>query len=139
MEDTGLHHIILFDGVCNFCNSSINLVIRNDRKNIFKFAPLQSETAQKLLKRYNVDPSKTDSVVYIEKRKAHVRSSAVLHILKHLKGPYPLLFGFIIIPPFIRDQVYDYIAKNRYRWFGRKESCMIPTPEVRQKFIGWSE
>jgi predicted DCC family thiol-disulfide oxidoreductase YuxK len=128
-------HIILFDGVCNFCNSSINLVIRNDKKNIFRFAPLQSETAKQLLKQHHIDPTITDSIVYIANGKAHVRSSAALHIARRMDGLYPLLFGMIIIPPFLRNLVYNYIAKNRYKWFGKKDSCMMPTPEIRQKFI----
>lgn len=131
-------HVILFDGVCNFCNSSVNLIIRNDRKNIFRFAPLQSGIGNQLLKHYHIDPQITDSIVYIEGGKAYVRSSAALRIAKRMKGLYPLLFGFIIIPPFVRDLFYNIIAKNRYKWFGKKDSCMIPTPEVRQKFISFS-
>jgi predicted DCC family thiol-disulfide oxidoreductase YuxK len=136
MQEPGTYnHIILFDGVCNFCNSSINLVIAKDKRNLFRFAPLQSEIGQQLLKYYHIDSSKTDSVIYIENGKAYTRSSAALRVAKHMKGAYPLLFGLIIIPPFLRNLVYDYIARNRYKWFGKKDSCMIPTPEVRQKFI----
>lgn len=133
-----LDHVILFDGVCNFCNSSVNRVIENDPKDIFRFAPLQSEAGQQLLKQYGIDPGMTDSVVYIENGKAYVRSSAALRIARRMKGLYPALFGFIIIPPFIRNAVYDLIAKNRYKWFGKKDSCMMPTPEVRRKFISFS-
>lgn len=134
-DPVSYNNIILFDGVCNFCNSSINLVIRNDKKDLFRFAPLQSEIGKQLLEYYKVDALKTDSVVYITGGKAYTRSSAVLRIARRLKGVYPLLFGFMIIPPFLRNRMYDYIAKNRYKWFGKMDSCMVPTPEVRQKFI----
>lgn len=133
-----LDHVILFDGVCNFCNSSVNRVIENDPKDIFRFAPLQSEVGQQLLVHYGIDRTMTDSVVYIENGKAYVRSSAALRIARRMKGFYPVLFGFIIVPPFIRNAVYDLIARNRYKWFGRKDSCMMPTPEVRRKFISFS-
>lgn len=139
MEDIlTYNHIILFDGVCNFCNSTINRIIRNDKKNLFRFAPLQSRFGEKMLKHYNIDTAKTDSIVYIENGKAYIKSSAALRVARKMRGLYPLLFGFIIIPPFLRNIVYDFIARNRYKWFGKKESCMVPTPEVRQKFISFS-
>jgi predicted DCC family thiol-disulfide oxidoreductase YuxK len=135
---SSFNHIILFDGVCNFCNSSINLIIRKDKKNIFRFAPLQSETGARLTGHYGVDTSTTDSIVYIEDEKAYTKSTAALRIARHMKGLYPMLYAFIIIPRFVRDPVYDIIARNRYKWFGKKDSCMVPTPEVRQKFISLS-
>lgn len=127
--------IVLFDGVCNFCNSSVNKIIRHDKKNKFKFAALQSEIGKKLLQKYSIDPAKTDSIILIENNVAFIKSTAILKISKHLNGLYPLAYGFIIIPAFIRDEVYDYIARNRYKWWGKKDSCMIPTAEVREKFI----
>lgn len=139
MEDiASYNHVILFDGVCNFCNSSINLIIRNDRKNIFRFAPLQSEAGTLITRHYGIDTSKTDSIIYIEDGKAYVKSSAALHIARHMKGLYPLLYAFMALPRFLRDPFYDLIARNRYKWFGKKESCMVPTPETRQKFISFS-
>lgn len=129
------YSIILFDGVCNVCNSSVNTVIRNDKHNRFKFAPLESETGQKLLKQYQLTEISPDSFVLIENNKAYIKSTAALRVVKHLSKLYPLLYGFIIVPPFIRNWVYDWFAKNRYKFFGKKESCMIPTPEVRSKFI----
>lgn len=139
MKDTASYnHVILFDGVCNFCNSSINLIIRKDRKNIFRFAPLQSEAGAALTRHYGIDTDKTDSIVYIENGKAYVKSSAALRIARHMKGLYPLLYGFIVLPKFMRDPFYDLIARNRYKWFGKKDSCMIPTPEIREKFISFS-
>ena len=132
---SGTFAIILFDGVCNFCNSSINFVIRNDKKNYFRFVPLQSAKGIALLNQYAIDPLLTDSFVLIENNKAYTKSTAALRVCKHLNSLYSLLFLLIIVPPFIRNLVYDYIARNRYRWFGKKETCMIPTEEVRSKFL----
>ena len=127
--------IILFDGVCNFCNSSVNKIIKHDKKNKFKFAALQSETGKKLLEKHSIDSTKIDSIILIENDTAFIKSTAILKISKQMSGLYPLAYGFIIIPTFIRNSVYDFIAKNRYKWFGKKDSCMIPTEEVKSKFI----
>ena len=127
--------IILFDGVCNFCNSSVNFVIKHDKKNHFLFAPLQSETAKKLLEKFNIDSSKTDSFILIENNKAYLKSTAALRVTKHLNKLYPLLYAFLITPLFIRNSVYNLVAKNRYKWFGKKEICMIPSAEIKGKFI----
>lgn len=127
----GNQKIILFDGVCNLCNDAVNFVIKRDKKNLFKFATLQSEHAQD----FGMDPTKMDSIILVDGEKQYSKSSAALHIAKHLSGGYPLLYAFMILPRFIRDWVYDYIAKNRYKWFGKKESCMIPTPELQEKFL----
>tara|TARA_B100000508_G_C11329772_1_gene213702 strand:- start:52 stop:462 length:411 start_codon:yes stop_codon:yes gene_type:complete len=129
------YKIILFDGVCNLCNSSVNFVIKRDRKNIFKFAALQSEVGLELIEKYAIDSSKTDSIILIEDGKAYIKSTAALRVAKHLGGGYPLLYIFIVVPTFIRNWVYDYVAKNRYKWYGKKESCMIPTPELKEKFL----
>lgn len=127
--------IILFDGVCNLCNGAINFIIKHDPKGIFKFASLQGETGKQLLAQYNIDPQETDSIVLIDNDQVSVKSSAALRIAKNLNQGYPLLFGFMIIPTFIRNGVYDFIAANRYKWFGKKESCMLPTPELRSRFL----
>lgn len=127
--------IVLFDGICNFCNSSINKIIRHDKKNRFKFAALQSETGKKLLEKHSIDSSRTDSIILIENNVAYIKSTAILKISKHMSGLYPLTYGFIIIPVFIRNAVYDFIARNRYKWWGKKDSCMIPTEEVKAKFL----
>ena len=131
MEDK----IILFDGVCNLCNGAINFIIKHDPKGIFKFASLQGETGKQLLAQHNIDPQETDSIVLIDNDQVSVKSSAALRIAKNLNQGYPLLFGFMIIPTFIRNGVYDFIAANRYKWFGKKESCMLPTPELRSRFL----
>jgi predicted DCC family thiol-disulfide oxidoreductase YuxK len=129
------NNIILFDGVCNFCNSSINFVIERDPHKKFKFAPLQSEAGEKIQQQFNLDTTKLDSVLLIKNGKVLSKSTAALYIAKELKGLWPLLFVFIIMPPFLRNAVYNYIAKNRYKWFGKQDSCMMPTSDVRSRFL----
>jgi len=131
----GDHKIIVFDGVCNLCNNSVNYVIKRDNKDRFRFAAFQEEAGQRLILKYNIDISKTDSIVLIDSDKVYVRSTAVLRIAKYLGGGYPLFYVFMIIPKFVRNWVYDYVARNRYKWYGKKDSCMIPTPELRSKFL----
>ncbi|WP_347374714.1 thiol-disulfide oxidoreductase DCC family protein [Aequorivita sp. Q41] len=135
MQTEIAYKIILFDGVCNLCNSSVNFVIKHDPKNHFKFAALQSEIGQALLSKFNLDSTKVASIILIDGDKIYQKSSAVLTIAKNLSGAYPLLFGFMIIPKFIRNAAYEYIAKNRYKWYGKKESCMLPSPELKSKFL----
>ena len=129
------HKIILFDGVCNLCNGAVTYIIKRDKKNLFKFAALQSEIGQQLISKFNIDTSKVDSIILIDGEKHYEKSSAALRIAKYLSGAYPLLFGFMVVPKFIRNAVYDYIAKNRYKWFGKMESCMIPTAALKSKFL----
>ena len=129
------HKIILFDGVCNLCNTSVKIVIRNDKKDCFRFAALQSDIGKDYITKFNIDSTETDSIILIDQEKVYVKSTAALYISKSLSGAYPLLFGFIVIPKFIRNWVYDFVARNRYRWYGKKESCMIPTPELMAKFL----
>lgn len=127
--------IILFDGVCNFCDGAVNFTLkRNARANIL-FAPLQSSAGQKLLQQYHLSTDSMESFVFIENNKTYQRSTAALKVCRHLRGLWPLCYGLIIVPKFIRDGIYNWIAKNRYKWFGKKESCMIPTPEVKARFL----
>lgn len=128
-------HIILFDGVCNLCNSSVQFVIKRDKKSIFKFASLQSESGQALLKKFDLPADDFNSFVYIKGEQCYLRSTAVLKVAKELGGGWILLYGFIIVPKFIRDFFYNMIAKSRYRIFGKQDSCMIPTPELRSRFL----
>ena len=130
------NHIILFDGVCNLCNTSVQFIIKRDKKGIFQFAPLQSDFAGQILENFQTSGLKTESVIYISGNKLYSRSSAALRIAKKLNTPWPVLYFFIIIPPFIRNWFYDLIARNRYKWFGKKESCMIPGPELKSRFLG---
>lgn len=127
--------IILFDGICNLCNSTIIFVIKRDRKNIFQFAALQSEPGQILMKKHRLNPGQMDSIVLIEGDKHWKKSAAALRIARELSGIWPALYIFMIIPRFFRDFIYDSIANNRYRWFGKKDQCMIPTPELEEKFL----
>ena len=129
------HPIILFDGVCNLCNSSVQYVIKHDRDALFRFASLQGEAGQQLLVKYNLSVNDLNSFVLIHDNKAYTRSAAALMVTKQLTGITKLLYGFIIVPPFIRNAVYDLIAKNRYKWFGKKDSCMIPAADLQSRFL----
>ena len=127
--------ILLFDGVCNLCNSSVTFVIKHDKKDLFRFAALQDPAGKGLIEKHQIDTSKTDSIILVDGDKAYVKSTAALKVARHLGGGYPLLYAFMIIPNFIRNWVYDYVARNRYNWYGKKESCMLPTPELKSKFL----
>ena len=127
--------IILFDGVCNLCNNSVQFVIKHDKKSKFRFAALQSDTGQALLKKYNLPKQGFDSFVLLQNEKVYLKSTAALQVAKQLDGPIKLLGGFIIVPAFIRNAVYNFIAKNRYKWFGKKHHCMIPTPTLQSRFL----
>ena len=127
--------IILFDGICNFCNGAVNFTIKWDKNKVIKFAALQSETGANLLKQFGLPENDMSSFIFIEKGKLYKRSTAALRVCRYLKGLWPLCYGFIIVPAFIRNAVYDFIAKNRYKWFGQKEECMIPTPDIRARFL----
>jgi len=129
------HKVILFDGVCNLCNSTVTYVIKRDKKDVFRFAALQDSAGQVLIKKHGIDTSKVDSILFVDGDKIYAKSTAALKIAKNMNGLYPLLYGFMIVPNFIRNWVYDYVASNRYRWYGKKESCMIPTPELKRKFL----
>ena len=135
MESNIKYEIILFDGVCNLCNSSVNFVIKHDKKNRYRFAALQSDIGKDLVNQFGIDPNETDSIILIKGQKHYIRSSAALRVAKGLSGGYPLFYVFMIIPTFIRNWVYDYIAKNRYKWYGKRESCMIPTEELKSRFL----
>lgn len=131
-----MNGIILFDGVCNFCNGSVNFIIERDAENYFKFAPLQSEIGIELLEKYHINKAETDSVILIENDAAYMHSTAALKVAKHLDGAWSWLYAFIIVPKFLRDFAYKTFAKNRYRLFGKTEACMMPTPEIRERFLG---
>jgi predicted DCC family thiol-disulfide oxidoreductase YuxK len=127
--------IILFDGVCNFCNAMVNFVIRQDKKNIFRFAALQTESGKKLLEQYNIYWKQNDSFVLIENGKAYMKSNAALRLYNQLPWYWKWTQLFWIFPNFIRDGVYNLIAKNRYRWFGKRDECMIPSPQMKHRFL----
>jgi predicted DCC family thiol-disulfide oxidoreductase YuxK len=127
--------IVLFDGVCNFCNAMVNFIISQDKKNVFLFAPLQSEPVKKLLEQHKIDWKANDSFVIIENGTAHQKANAALKLYNKLPWYWKWSQLFWIFTKFIRDWVYNVIAKNRYKWFGKKDECMIPTKEVRQRFL----
>lgn len=127
--------VVLFDGVCNFCSGSVNFIIERDAENYFKFAPLQSKIGQQYLDKFGIDKAETDSVILIENEKAYTHSTAALKIAKRLPGVWSWFYGFIIVPKFVRDFFYKLFAKNRYRLFGKQDACMMPTPEIRQRFL----
>ena len=127
--------IILFDGVCNFCNSAVNFTLKRNKKADIRFAPMQSEAGQKLLQQYYLPADDMQSFIFIEDGIVYKQSTAALKVCRHLRGLWPLCYGFIIVPKFIRDGIYNWIAKNRYKWFGIQQACMIPTPEVRARFL----
>lgn len=128
--------IILFDGVCNLCNSAVQFVIKHDGKDVFRFVALQSELGQQILKHIGVNPVNIDSIVLYEPGVAYYyKSSAAIEIARSLGGFWHFGTVFKVIPTGIRNLLYDYIAKNRYKWYGKKESCMIPTLELKIKFL----
>jgi predicted DCC family thiol-disulfide oxidoreductase YuxK len=127
-------NIVLFDGICNLCNGAVQFIIRRDPTGKFQFASLQSPVAQQLLKEANV-PHALETIILIRNSLVFERSDAALEIARGLSGAWPLLYGFKIVPRFLRDSVYDWIAKNRYRFFGKRNECMIPTPEWKSRFI----
>ncbi len=128
-------YIILFDGVCNLCNSSVNFIIDRDKNDIFRFAALQSDEGQDELRKIGMDKEFLDSIVLIKDGKLFHKSTAALHISKELSGLWPMISLFLIVPKIIRDVFYDIIAANRYKWFGRQDECRIPSPELKSKFL----
>ncbi len=124
----------MFDGVCNFCATSVQFIIRHDKTNSLKFSSLQSALGQELLTKYNMSKD-LEGVVFIENNKAYFKSAAAFKIVRYFGGFWRILNVFSILPLFVTDFGYDIIAKNRYRWFGKKDSCMIPSPEIRSRFL----
>ncbi|NUN99300.1 MAG: thiol-disulfide oxidoreductase DCC family protein [Saprospiraceae bacterium] len=136
--DTGLLNggpILLFDGVCNLCNASVQFILKRDRKGIFRFASLQSPTGQALLRFAGLPTDEINSTVLFENGTPYLRSDAGLRVVRRLSGGWPLLYGLIAVPRPLRNRIYDWIAHNRYRWFGKQESCLMPAPEWKSRFI----
>jgi len=129
-----MRSIVLFDGVCNFCSDSVNFIIQHDTENKFMFAPLQSEKGIELRAKYGIEDN-IDSIVLIEDDQAFTRSTGALRIAKRLGGIWAAAYVLIIVPRPIRDYFYELFAKYRYRWFGKKDECMLPTPEIRARFL----
>jgi predicted DCC family thiol-disulfide oxidoreductase YuxK len=126
--------VVLFDGECNFCDSSVQFIIKRDEKEVFQFASLQSEAGEQLLEKFKV-PADVDSMILIENSKVYYKSAAALRICRSLHGAWKLVYLLIVVPRPIGDLLYDFIARNRYKWFGKKDSCMLPPPHIRKRFL----
>lgn len=126
--------LLLFDGTCNYCNRWVDFIIRHDRKKKFRFAALQSGAGKKLMNEHNIS-SKEDTVVLIDNGKAYLKSSAGLRTMKHIGGLYAALYLFLIVPPFIRNYFYGILARNRYRWWGKRNACRAPAEDVKERFL----
>ena len=128
--------IILFDGVCNLCDSTVQFIIKHDKKDIFRFVPIQSALGQEIITYIGIDTSKTDSIIFYEPGHAYYyKAQAAIKIAKELGGIYEMMGVFSVLPNWLSNKVYDYVARNRYKWYGKKDECMIPTPEMRAKFL----
>lgn len=128
------HPIILFDGVCNLCNSSVQFVIKHDKKEVFQFSSLQSDFGQQILEQNGLSGINLFSLILLDKGNIYTQSTAVLRIAKKLGGFWSLLYAFIIVPKFLRNGIYNWIARNRYKWFGKQEACWVPTEELKKRF-----
>lgn len=128
---------ILFDGVCNLCNGFVQFVIRRDTAGHFRFASLQSAAGQALLAEHHLTlgPVGPETVMLVQNGRVFTHSTAVLHIARQLGGGWALLYAFVVVPRFLRDAAYRFVARHRYQWFGQSEACMLPTPELRQRFL----
>ena len=126
--------IIFFDGICNLCSGAVKFVIKYDRNKYFKFASLQSSYAEEFFKRHGIENS-FDSIVFFQSGKFYTKSEAALEIVRKMNLPWPILYGLKIFPRIIRDFVYDSVARKRYRWFGKSDQCLIPTPEISERFV----
>jgi predicted DCC family thiol-disulfide oxidoreductase YuxK len=129
------YEIILFDGVCNLCNNAVDFIIKRDKKDRFRFGALQDPIVINLLKDYKINPDYLDSIILIRGDKVFYKSKAALEIARNLGGLWRAMYIFNIVPTLTRDSIYDWIAKNRYRWFGKNDTCRLPTPEEKAKFL----
>lgn len=127
--------ILLFDGVCNFCSGAVRFLVPRDPEGRLRFAALQSETGTEIQRRFGLDLSDLDSVVLFEGDRCHTKSGAVLRVARKLSGAWPLLAVLLVIPRPLRDWAYDRFAERRYRWFGRSDACLVPTPQLRERFL----
>jgi predicted DCC family thiol-disulfide oxidoreductase YuxK len=136
---TSAHPIVLFDGACNFCNASVQFVLRRDPGARFRFAALQSRAATDVLAAVGWNAPLPDSVALVEGGRVVWKSAAALGVARRLRWPWPLLAAFVLVPRPLRDLVYDFVARRRLRWFGRQETCMVPTKELRARFLDAGE
>jgi predicted DCC family thiol-disulfide oxidoreductase YuxK len=129
-------NLVLFDGVCNLCSALVQFVIRHDRVAKFRFAAIQSEIGKEIFQSHGLDPADLQTFVFISGGRMHVRSDAAIEVVSRFGGAWKLFTIFRLVPRMVRDSGYSFVARNRYRWFGRKEVCMVPTPEIKERFIG---
>ncbi len=129
------HPVVLFDGVCNLCNGTVNFLLRQDRRARLRFAPLQAAASQLLLRQLGRGTAEFDTMLLLENGVVYQKSTADLRISRHLPSAWPLLYGLLLVPRFLRDGIYDFVARNRYRWFGRQDACMLPSAKVRGQFV----
>lgn len=127
--------ILLFDGVCNLCNRTVQFVIKRDKKANVKFASLHSEVGKQIMQQYHIPSEYIDSIIFFENKKVYYKSTAALRLSKKMDGLWPVIYVFIIIPAFIRNFVYDFIARNRIKWFGKADTCWVMTPELKNRFL----
>jgi predicted DCC family thiol-disulfide oxidoreductase YuxK len=128
--------IVFFDGVCNLCNASVDFLVRRDRERHLRYASLQSDIGQRMLADVGLPTSEFGSFIYLDRGRLHMRSSGAIRVAMRLGGLWTLMGIFLVVPPFIRDAVYDGVARNRYRWFGKRDTCRLPTAEERDLFLG---
>ena len=127
--------VILFDGICNLCSGSVQFIIKHDSKRQFRYASLQSDFGRQIMQHFGLPANELNSFILLEDEKIYTKSTGALRVAKKLNGLWPVLYAFIIVPPFVRNAVYSFIAKNRYKWFGKKEACWLPTPELKSLFL----
>jgi predicted DCC family thiol-disulfide oxidoreductase YuxK len=130
-----LHPVVLFDGICNLCSGAVQFIIKHDKKRVFRFASLQSGFGQKVMQQFGLPADELNSFILFTGSKIYTKSTGALMIFRRLNGLLPLVYGFIVVPKFIRDAVYAYIARNRYKWFGKKDTCWIPTEALQELFM----
>lgn len=135
MESTAHNYIVLFDGICNLCSGAVQFILKRDKEKKFLFAALQSETGKRLLEQFEKDNPIPKSIVYLQNEKIYTKSTATLHIAHELGGVYKLVYWLRIIPEPIRDWIYDFVARNRYKWFGKRKECWIPTTALKSRFL----
>ncbi len=136
-KDDTPSRIVLYDGVCNLCNDSVKFIIKHDKSAKFHFAPMQEPAGRALLKQHGLEDIDMSTFVLIKNGKAYLRSTAWMQIVSELDGAWPMLSAFRVVPRFIRDAAYDYVGARRYKWFGKKEMCLIPTPDTKRRFLDW--
>lgn len=135
MSQNQFNGIVLFDGVCNLCNHSVDFIIKKDKKARFKIAALQDEKSKEMLKKFQINHQELESVILVQDGKVFMKSRAALEISRNLDWPWPVLYPLVLVPHQLRDPIYDWVARNRYRWFGKKETCRLPSPEEKSRFL----